>query len=63
LLKKQEIFTFISISITKNEEMAKKTPDHKKFLLKKKDLGVFLLYKYTTNDNRKRAKKRNFFCL
>jgi len=41
----------------------KKTPYHRKILYKKKNLGVFLLYKYTTNDNRKSAKKRNFICV
>ena len=63
IFEKVLFFTFISISIIKLLLKALKTPYHKIFLIKKKDLGVFLLYKYTTNDNRKSAKKRNFFCV
>jgi hypothetical protein len=46
-----------------NNFFAKKTPYHKFFTIKKKDLGVFLLYKYTTNDNQKRTKKLFFICM
>jgi hypothetical protein len=45
------------------KKIAQKTPYHNFFIIKKKDLGVFLLYKYTTNDNRKSAKKRFFICM